>query len=62
MDGPWRGELDAELEENKSSRGVASVRVEWNVTGTVLSTVSLIYFGRNDEVADLSPRSCSGWR
>lgn len=39
----WRGEMDAELEESKSARGgsVASVRVEWNVTGTVLSTVSL---------------------
>lgn len=37
----WRGEMDAELEESKSARGgsVASVRVEWNVTGTVLSTV-----------------------
>lgn len=40
----WRGEMDAELEESKSARGgsVASVRVEWNVTGTVLSTVRII--------------------
>lgn len=32
--------MDAELEESKSSRGgsVGGVRVEWNVTGTVLST------------------------
>ncbi|KAK4049777.1 epoxide hydrolase, soluble (sEH) [Microbotryomycetes sp. JL221] len=40
VDGAWHGEMDAELEETKSGRGgsVASVRVEWNVTGTVLST------------------------
>ncbi|KAM0792946.1 hypothetical protein ACM66B_002705 [Microbotryomycetes sp. NB124-2] len=40
VDGPWRGEMDAELEETKSGRGgnVASVRVDWNVTGTILST------------------------
>lgn len=36
----WRADMDAELEETKSARGgsVNSVRVEWNVTGTVLST------------------------
>lgn len=39
----WKGDMDAELEESKSARGgsVGSVKVEWNVTGTVLSTVRL---------------------
>lgn len=38
----WTGEMDVELNDGKSGRGgsVGSVKVEWNVTGTVLSTVS----------------------
>ena len=35
----WRGEMDAELDEGNGRNGsVGGVKVDWNVTGTVLST------------------------
>jgi hypothetical protein len=39
-DTEWRGEMDAELDDNSASaRGsVGSVKVDWNLSGTVLST------------------------
>lgn len=38
--GTWREELHAELEEGGGGKvgSVGSVKVEWNATGTVLST------------------------
>jgi hypothetical protein len=39
----WKGAMDAELEERRGS-SLASVKVAWNVTGTVLSTVSCSTF------------------
>jgi nucleoporin SEH1 len=32
----WRSELDAEMDDHVAGGGVG--RVEWNITGTVLST------------------------
>lgn len=41
--GPWKGELDSELADEPSrgattTRSTGNIKVEWNVTGTVVST------------------------
>ncbi|KAM0746082.1 WD40 repeat-like protein [Meredithblackwellia eburnea MCA 4105] len=36
--GRWKGELDAELDDGVKTGSVGGVKVDWNVTGTVLST------------------------
>lgn len=58
----WRYELEAELDDpntpgSKEKNGVASVRVDWNLTGTVLSTA-----GDDAKVRLWKPTYTGQWR